>query len=114
MNPHSVTLVYNQWGQDADGGRTVLSSTRQSIQGCDFSKGHTTLEVEDNLETGLRRVTMIKPASVAFNMDVSLNAHDEVIWTDRSGRQHIYVVTSYGADGARRDSYWIAWLEEKQ
>lgn len=88
MRQALVTLLKHTWGKDADGGRTVLSTTTVENVFCSVEPGTQDTRVD---ETG-RWVTE-NNYILRFSTDPGLSTHDEMTWLEvNSSRVHHLVV----------------------
>ncbi len=110
--PHVVTLTYNTWDTDQDGGRRVDTSSTRSNVPCFVQpgEGRTILETSD--ADGLRRVTEFTPGKVFFVDNVSLKINDFVTWIDTTGDTHNYIVLGYNPPCSTSILY-VASVEER-
>jgi hypothetical protein len=90
--PHEVALTRNVWGQDADGGRTVSSTTTSSQVDCSVQPGDPERLVTIDPETGLRRITQISPCKIIFPENPKLSVDDLVTYVDDDRQTHVYQV----------------------
>jgi hypothetical protein len=80
--PHEVSHTYNTWKNDSDGGRILASSLIRWGYDCSVQPGEMRTEIEDNRETGLRRVTFFTQYIIIYPENPKLNVHDVILWID--------------------------------
>jgi hypothetical protein len=111
-----VTLTLQTWTTsnlyDPDGGRMVQSETVRPEVPAAVLPGRPIREVTIDPETGLRRVTVVQPATVEFTSDVGLHVDDLVTWTDEADETHIYQVCAYGSV-AGQPGFWVATCQKR-
>jgi len=111
MQPHKVTITYNTWGTDIDGGRMVTSSRILAQVPCFVQPGKARTIVDTSDERGFRRVTEIVPTRVFFVSNVSVNIHDLIQWVDGMNVKHNYAVIGFIEPGGL-NSFWRADCQE--
>lgn len=110
--PHVVTITYNSWDTDQDGGRKVDTSTTKNNVPCFVQPGESRTIMETSDAGGLRRVTELTPGKVYFVDNVKIKIDDFITWVDTSGDTHNYIVLGFNAPCSTNVCY-MASVEER-
>lgn len=110
--PHAVTITYNTWNTDQDGGRKVKASSTKNGVACFVQPGESRTVMETSDAAGLRRVTELTPGKVFFVDNVFLRIDDFITWIDSSGGTHNYIVLGYNGP-CNTSVLWMAAVEER-
>jgi hypothetical protein len=95
MQPHVVSVKYNHFGADEDGGRRVAAPGTGVGLRCFVQPGEARTIVDTADATGQSRVTEFNPTKVYFVDDAALSSQDLIEWVDAVGVNHIYLVVGY-------------------
>jgi hypothetical protein len=114
---NTVTHVINAWGTDADGGRTVLSTTTYTGIPCSVQPvpGKWVTMVDDAAETGLRLVYQKGTYEIIYPDRPAIMEHDLILWTEDTDTPvtHTLVVIAVEPSSAGRRATWAVTAEER-
>lgn len=104
MRPTQVTLTFNTWGTDVDGGRKITSTTTQAATCSAFPKPAERVIGEDD------RITSVAHWEFHFTVDPGLRVDDLVTVVDGT-RTHVVKVEGTEDASQRGVSYVVTGLE---